>query len=230
VIAVMSALAVEFGSGVVPVGATVTLEHNTRFELGLDVALFGTRSQQRVERVHDEVAVLRRLPDGFEVTWSVNRHRAVEPGHEHDRVLPVLDGPYRSVGGVVDGATEEAAAIVGQLSVFEDLAALRALLGSELEPGDRVPAGPLFAGMITEVPGDPDVQGSLVFRGLDGTGAVGRFDVELELTATGVGPRAATVHTVVEGAGVLEVQVPVGLDHPLRSGRGPCRWKRPASA
>ena len=208
-----AALAVDFGPALVPVGSTVSLEHTTHFELDLDVLLWGTRSKQRVERAHDEALELVRQADGFEVTWTRNHHRTIEPGYQHDRDLPGLGQRVRSVQGEVPGAPAELAAIVGQLRVFDDLEDLRALLGPALAVGQRVPAGPLFGGMITEVPGVPEVRGSLVFRGIEGVGdaALGRFDVELELTANGVDPRGATVATVVHGTGVLELQVRSGL-------------------
>lgn len=207
------AWAVGFGPAQVPVGSTVSMEHTTAFELDLDVSLWGTRSDRRVERAHEERAQLVKLADGFEVTWTQNHHRTDEPGYHHDRELPVVGQTFRRGGGPIPGASEEAAGIVRQLRVFEDLQALRALLGGDLQVGDRVPAGPLFGGMIREVPGEPVVQGSLVFRGVEQVEgfALGRFDVELELTAEGLDPRGANVVTTVHGTGQLDVRVQSGL-------------------
>jgi hypothetical protein len=194
--------------------ATVLMsEHRTSIDVELDVTLLGTHHVRKLQRRHHQQSELTTNASGFTVTWSANRHQALEPGHQHDRVLPVVGHAYavhRTDVTRLDGpATEAELAIVRQVAVPDQLAAIRAMLPDQLVLGETVTAGPLFAGILDEAPGDPRVvSGDLTLTSVENGTAT--WAMVLHLQSRGTDDKGTQIQTDARGTGWLGVQVATG--------------------
>lgn len=206
----MWATASAMGPGVLPVGTTVVSEHTTTLDLALDVRLLGRQFERRIDRKHHQVSTLMAQEGGFDVRWSANRHQAFEPGHSHDRVLPVVGRSYSVRGGEVQGELSTVERdIVRQVALPDQLTGIRGMLGPSLVVGEERPAGELFAGILAEAPGEPRlIDGTLVLRELTEHTALYRLDVVLE--SIGTDAKGTHIVTRLEGGGDLQVQVQTG--------------------
>ncbi len=207
------AWAIHLGDATLPEGTRVRSEHVTTLDLTLDVTLLGTHREREVIRRHEQTSELRVTDDGLQLTWSENRHRALEPGHQHDRVLPVVGHTYRMHDGEVsrtDGGvpTDEERAIVGQVQLPEQLKGIRSMLGTP-STGDVLPAGPMFAGVLDEAPGTPElVDGTLTLEGVREGDA--HFAVELRLRSEDTDEKHTRIVTEAVATGRLVVDVATG--------------------
>lgn len=211
--------AVSFGPAVLADGTRVVQDHRTSLDLPLDVTLLGTRSERHLERTHVQTCSLVVDGDATLLRWSENRHRATEPGHAHDRVLPVVGPTYRvmpSGPSREDGLpmSDEEASIVGAMRLPEQLARVRAMLGDGVDVGHTVPAGPLFAGILDDAPGEPSlVSGSLRLERVihEGSAEVGVFAVDLALRSDDLDAKGTRITTEARATGWLHVEVASGL-------------------
>ncbi len=208
------ALAVPLGPGDLPVGTTLRSDHTTALDLDLDVRLLGRPQPRSLIRRHHQVSELTAASNGLHVRWTTHQHRALEPGHAHDRILPVVGPTYRLDGDRVsrlDGIapSEEEVAIVRQVQLPGQLRAIREALGEDPEPGDVLPAPSLFAGILDDAPGEPElVGGTLRFERVEEGRA--HFAVDLHLRSTGRDDKGTTIVTDAQGQGELVVDVASG--------------------
>ncbi len=216
-LAVWAALAVPVGDGSVPAGTTIHSVYETRLDLELDIHSAAGHQQRQIVRRHRQISDIDRLADGFAITWQVNRHVALEPGHEHDRVLPVVGHRYLVTDAIrrADGSTPtaEEREVVGQIDMFNQLSTLQEMLGDDPSVGASFAAGPMFAGLLADAPG--------VARLVDGTLTLAEIAVvdgretavvhlALSLRAEGEDARGAFVVTEVEVGGSAAVDVATG--------------------
>ncbi|MCO4747585.1 MAG: hypothetical protein KC912_22480 [Proteobacteria bacterium] len=212
-----AALALGFGDGTVPPGTAITSRQQTTLQLRLDVELptgLLVRSIYRHHTQHSEVQV---DEAGFTVRWTENHHRAREPGYRHDRDLEVLGPTYRVDDAIrrEDGRalSEAERDIVGQVDVLSLLPTLRQMLGAEPQVGVSMPAGPMFAGMMSDAPGQGSVVSGIVtlVEVVDREGRdCGRVALDLVLRAEGEDTRGAHVITDFVATGEAWIEVETG--------------------
>ncbi|MCA9572879.1 MAG: hypothetical protein KC656_33810, partial [Myxococcales bacterium] len=196
-------------------GAVVRSDHTTTLDLTLTVRLLGTTTERPIVRRHHQTSTTTVEGGGLRIAWSTNRHQALEPGHAHDLELPVVGPTWRLEGERVtrvDGepVDPEAAAIVRQMRLPAQLTGIRAMLGDDPSIGDVLPAGSMFAGVLDDAPGEPElIAGTLRLVEIDGGKA--RFAVDLDLRSQGTDAKGTAIRTDARAAGELLVAVDTGL-------------------
>ena len=194
------------GPGVLALGATVLLEHDTRLDVRLQVERAGPAQPARVYREHHEQSTLTREADGFVVGWQRDHHVVDQPGHQHDQELPVSGHRYRvDARGVtrLDGALSEAERdIVAGVDLLTLLPTLRAMVPE----GSTGPASPVFAALIEEAPGAGRlVEGTVTNRGWQPCGPAQCLVLGLDLLLESEGESAPGHEVWVQAHGTGEL-------------------------
>lgn len=195
-------LALALGPATVPLGESVAVSQDTTLELELHIEVGGRAFDRTIDRAHRQRFVVAPREDGWEIRWRDNRHLVFEPGHQHDRQLVELGHTYAVAPGQDPGP------VVSGQDLLGAMLRVRALFGDASEVGDVFPADPMFAGLLDDAPGTPEL--------LSGTVTVSALD-DAELVATVVlslradGERdGAQVTTTAELRGSLLLDVPTG--------------------
>lgn len=221
---ILGAGAVTLGDSPVPSGMVVHSEHRTRIDLDLQARAGQTQRAVPLFKEHVQHSTVQVLassdrPSRLRVAWQHNHQRERGPDGGKDFDLPVAGQAYTtqhsSAGwAVADGdGTEEQRRIASEASdLFDLLRGIRQMLPADSQPGDQVPAGDLFAGLVRDAPGEVTVSGTLTLmavRAVDGAECA-LWDLRLTLQSSGRLMERLEADVSAELAGVLAVDVATG--------------------
>lgn len=236
VLAATTALAGSLGMPTAAVGDHVESAHRTALSLTLDVRTGGRVVPVSLGKTHDQRSDLRVLDlaagPQLRITWTHNHQADHGPDGSRDFDLPVHGRTYvvhRREARVLHEGTparaDEAAIALQAADVFDLQRTLRDMWAdAPLEIGHRVPAGPMFGGLMRDAPGTPTVDGWLTLRALRDIDGVRCAELDLTLSLSASGDLEPGVHADITAdlSGTVVVEVDRGWTRSL-SVRGPVR-------
>lgn len=219
-------------------GDEIWLEHRTVADLPLQ-ARFGDKVYETAlfkaheQRVHYRIGT---PSSQMTVSWSQGHVQDRGPDGSRDRDLPVHGKTYtvdRRTGTVRGGSRPDEVRTALQASDLPQLLeGIRRMLGENPRPGDQVPAGALFAGLVRDAPGESVVTGTLTFgdRREDGLLPV---EIAVHLSSSGVLEGSLNARMEADLRGQLLVDLATGwtrsldVEGPIRLEGEGLRWGRP---